>query len=320
MIRQIINLSVMLFVLIYSVDASSMNLARRISSTKGRSLYKPSSKKPSPKRTIKRNMLSNTTTTFRGDLSNKSHTDLSHARHVDFSENKFDDPRTQLQYAIDRFGISEVRDLLAQHEHKAGQLSHAQFDFYFRWQFHTSKQLSDLLLTGDNQQLLVWCLETYQEFLRECQEQSHEADAGQVEMKAKRKLSRLLQNAIATATSIVAPLADPEFQESTILSKNADALADLSLIERNVDEYVDIHAAQKLSRKLAHRLTIKVAHLVSALILHNDVKLFAEFPGQAYLYLTENFSGGSRPVLATPHSHMIANYLVAQAIARLLTE
>ncbi|HXW53780.1 MAG TPA: hypothetical protein VEL47_06720 [Myxococcota bacterium] len=196
-------------------------------------------------------------------------------------------------------------------------MNEAQFDFHCRWRLRPVHELSELLLTKDKEHLLGWCITKYSELEREFGGKPEVCYDGK--NMAKSALARLIYNAVGTATGTLASLADPDFDEGTVLSHNADALASLGLLPLDED-VVDLHAARELARDLGRKLPIKVAELLSALMLHEDIALFADDLIQAYFHLMENFSDKPMPTLTSHYHHMIAKNIINQAILLLSQE
>lgn len=200
----------------------------------------------------------------------------------------------------------------------------AQRDFQYRFMLMPVKELSELMLKGDQKDIVSWCIEKYKIYTMVVervflpQSDNLWQDSQATRIAAMERLLSHIHNAVAYDYALLGSLLDPDFTNKEVVAFNAEILADLGYIERKDNELPDMEQAHKIAKKLSHQVAITQGKLLAALIRHPDIYMSKEQLRGIRYYLTKNFSKPPMPAFATPHSHLIANYLVEEALIEAL--
>jgi hypothetical protein len=142
---------------------------------------------------------------------------------------------------------------------------------------------------------------------------------------------KLLHNGVAVSTSLLLPFSgqltaiSPEllavnkkrFGVKNRLGIHAKLLALVGVIEDTSEEAQLVLSAQLEAERLAPAFIVGVAKVIRALMLHPEVKLFADDPQRAHLLLARNFAAKPMFKLPNPEAHKKAHRIIQNAIKRL---
>jgi len=142
-------------------------------------------------------------------------------------------------------------------------------------------------------------------------------DQGECKKPAREDLARTLHNHIAAATAVMVALVSktpPEVDENTSkilglsdpLSPYAGVVESLKAFAIDCDDVDPIEAVKAAAPLNSRKLIKRVARVVSALMLDEDIRLFGHHPARARAFLTESFSFAPMGKLPYPRQHEIA--------------